>query len=521
MASQKIQGLNIKLSADTTAIDSALKNVNKTLNSTQSELKYVDKLLKFDPKNTTLLTQKQKLLSDAINQTKNKLEQLNKAKELADKDDSVDKSSKQYRNLVQQIEEANIKLKSFEKQSKEVGNALNDGSEKALKFGDVLKANLVSDAIVGGVKAIGNAIVSIGKAMGDTIKETASYADEVNTLAKNYNLSTKQIQQYMKAGELIDVDINTIAKSMSKLTKNMTSTSSGVVGAFKKLGIAVKDSDGNLRDSNVVFNETIQALSQIANETEQDSLALEIFGKSSADLGSLINGGAEQLAEFNKYLEENNLLLSQEELDSLNSVQDGFDTLSATFDSIKQKIVAELAPVITPLLEDVQKYIIDHKDELIELVTGIVDYLTSDEGKKMFEDIVNSITSIVEDLIPSIPSLIEGIKAIGTVLKPVVDLLKAAAEFITIINGTYDKDKVVGTLADPYYRKQLGLNINGGNINNIGNSGGFGEYASGGFGNTITLNASFVANGTLDEKQALRFADLMTQRINENLGGQL
>ena len=62
MANKKIKGITIQLGADASALDKALKDVDSAAASMNSELKSVNKLLKFDPKNTTLLAQKQKLL---------------------------------------------------------------------------------------------------------------------------------------------------------------------------------------------------------------------------------------------------------------------------------------------------------------------------------------------------------------------------------------------------------------------------------------------------------------------------
>lgn len=509
MASSKIKGITIEIDGNTSKLNDALKDTEKRLSNTQKELRSVNSALKFDPKNTELLAQKQKLLGDAIKDTTSKLKTLKEAEEQA-KAKGLDNNSEEYRALQVEISRTTTSLKGLQAQQDGTNESLDDGSEKASRFGDVLKANLASDAIVGGIKLLGNAIKAVGKEMASVITESANYADEVNTLAKQYNLSTKEIQQYQKASQLIDVEFSTIAKSLSKLTKNMTSTSKETTKAFKTLGVSVKDSKGQLRDSNEVFNEVIEALSKIENETQQDSLALQIFGKSSAELGSLINGGAEQLAEFNKYLEENNLLLSQEELDALNGVQDGFDILEATVESIKQKIGVELAPVITPLLEDIQKYIIDHKDDLVNMVKDAVEWLQSDEGKEMFENIKQVVIDIGE-LLLDLPDIKKDIELLAKPLKVVLELvegiLKMAQQIRDIFNGDYDWLEAKNTQGNPYIR------------NGYHSSAGFGSLQSGGY--NITLNASFVANGNLDESQALRFADLMTERINQNLGNQL
>lgn len=77
MASRKtIKGISIQLSADATGLTNALQNINKKIDSTSSNLKEVNKLLKFDGSNTELIAQKQRLLGEQIDNTKKKLKAL-------------------------------------------------------------------------------------------------------------------------------------------------------------------------------------------------------------------------------------------------------------------------------------------------------------------------------------------------------------------------------------------------------------------------------------------------------------
>ena len=66
----RIKGITVEIGGDTTKLEQSLKSVNSTIKSTQSQLKDVIKLLKLDPKNTELLSQKQRLLKDAVQATK-------------------------------------------------------------------------------------------------------------------------------------------------------------------------------------------------------------------------------------------------------------------------------------------------------------------------------------------------------------------------------------------------------------------------------------------------------------------
>lgn len=80
----RIKGITVEINGDTTGLSKALSGVNKEIKNTQSQLKDVNRLLKLDPGNADLLTQKQKLLAQAVEETKNKLETLKTAQKQAD-----------------------------------------------------------------------------------------------------------------------------------------------------------------------------------------------------------------------------------------------------------------------------------------------------------------------------------------------------------------------------------------------------------------------------------------------------
>lgn len=72
----RIQGITVEIGGDTTKLSTALSKVNKEIRDTQSQLKDVNKLLKLDPGNAELMAQKQRLLSQAVSETKEKLDAL-------------------------------------------------------------------------------------------------------------------------------------------------------------------------------------------------------------------------------------------------------------------------------------------------------------------------------------------------------------------------------------------------------------------------------------------------------------
>lgn len=117
-----IQGITIEFQGNTTPLEQAMRKINSSTKSLDSELKKINTALKFNPTNVDLWKMKQQALSDRIKQTKQNLDDLKDAQAQLD-DKQVDKESQEYRQLQREIITAESKLKHFEGQLKQVGNA--------------------------------------------------------------------------------------------------------------------------------------------------------------------------------------------------------------------------------------------------------------------------------------------------------------------------------------------------------------------------------------------------------------
>lgn len=173
MAKNRIKGITIEIDGDVSGLQRALNKVDSSLKNTQTALKDVNKLLKLDPKNTELLTQKQGLLKDAINTTEQRLKELNNAYGNL-KAESPEELVEKQNALKREIIETEQNLKSLKDQYKD--------------FGSVAKQQLkaVSDQL----KDTGEKLQSTGKDL--TLKLTAPIV-ALGTIGVNYNA---QIEQY-------------------------------------------------------------------------------------------------------------------------------------------------------------------------------------------------------------------------------------------------------------------------------------------------------------------------------------
>lgn len=180
MAQNRIKGITVQLGADTTGLDKALKGVNTEIRQTQSALKDVDRLLKLDPTNTTLVQQKQKLLGNEIKNTKEKLDQLKVAQEQARQQlENGTLGQDKYDALQREIIETEQQLKSLKNEAKETGNALSQAmetaGEKMQKAGSTL-----SGAGQTMTRTVTAPIVGIGAA---AVKVTADFDSQMSRVS--------------------------------------------------------------------------------------------------------------------------------------------------------------------------------------------------------------------------------------------------------------------------------------------------------------------------------------------------
>ena len=350
------------------------------MSSSQRELREVEKLLKLDPTNTELLAQKQKLLADSVEAAREKLEKLRIAQEQAQaKVASGEIGEDQYRALEREVIKAEQSLQKLEVQADNTGGEMKDAGKAAAeagedaaesgdKWGGLGEKMLAIGAATAAIAAVGAAVKKVVAEIADLAKKAAYAADDLNTMAAVTGLSTKQLQIFLYASEQIDVSFETLSGSMTRLVRNMGTAQRGTGDAaiaFEQLGIAITDDvTGELRDSQEVFDEIIEALGEMENETQRDAYAMQILGKSARDLNPLIQGGADALKEYGEQAEAAGLILEQGALDKLNLVSDALDTFKATASSVGNLLMVQFAQPIASAIDWVTERIHNFTTEM-------------------------------------------------------------------------------------------------------------------------------------------------------------
>src|SRR5690554_789150 len=176
--SRYIRGITIEIGEDTQKLTKALEDVNKKTRDIRGELRQVERLLKLDPKNTELLAQKQKLLSNAIENTRQKLETLREAERQVQQQFQEGKvGEEQYRAIQREVIKTEEELKKLNKQLKEMDwKGITDGLDKfGKKATDVGKG--LTKKVTAPIVAIGGAGAKMALDLEHSIKKVSTLAD--------------------------------------------------------------------------------------------------------------------------------------------------------------------------------------------------------------------------------------------------------------------------------------------------------------------------------------------------------
>jgi TP901 family phage tail tape measure protein len=261
----RIKGITVEIGGDTTGLDKALKTVNTSIRSTQSALKDVNRLLKLDPSNTELLSQKQRLLKDAIAATKEKLDSLKVAQEQAkqqlengelgqDKYDALQReiveTEEELRRLQQEAATTNTALSKIDvagKKMETVGNSIAGAGKKMMGVTTVIGG--VGVAAVKTVADFDSAMSQVAAVSGATGKDFDALRNKAREMGAKTKFSATEAAEAMnymamagwKTEDMLD-GIEGVMNLAAASGEDLATTSDIVTDALTAFGLSAKDS---------------------------------------------------------------------------------------------------------------------------------------------------------------------------------------------------------------------------------------------------------------------------------------
>ena len=472
----RIKGITVEIGGDTTKLEQSLKSVNSTIKTTQSELKDVSKLLKLDPSNTELLSQKQKALKEAIGATKDKLETLKTAQEQAkkqleegtlgqDKYDALQReiieTEQELQRLQQEALNTNATLEKIDavgKKMESVGDSISGAGKKMMP---------VTLAITGvGAAALKTAadfdegmskVAAISGATGDDLEALRSKAREMGAKTKFSATEAASAFEYMamagwKTGDMLD-GIEGIMNLAAASGEDLATTSDIVTDALTAFGLSAEDSghfadilasaSSNANTNVSMLGESFKYAAPVAGalgiSAEDTSIALGLManaGIKASQSGTALRTGLTNLAKPTKqmqtYMDKYNIALVEND--------DGSINLRETMISLREKMgnlsESEQAAAASAIFGKNSMAgwlaIINASDEDFDKLTGAIDNCdgTAEGMAATMQDNLSGQLTILKSQLEELAI------SFGEILMPVIrNIISKIQAFVDKLNG--------------------------------------------------------------------------------------
>ena len=435
-----IKGITIEFSADMSKLNAGLKKANGALSKTQAELKSVNRALKFNPANTTLLKQKFDLLKQSVNQTEDRLKVL-KQQQAQMNANNVDKASAEYRKLEREIIKTEDQLKKAQGDLRTFGSV---GKQQALAVGNAFKT-------------AGNKIKSAGR----TITTTMSVYGVAGIYAggKLIEMSEKQAQAEQKLAEIYKSRMG-VGKQAVKSTLELASAEqkAGVVG--DEVQISAAQQLATYAKYPYTVNTMLPALNDLLvqqkgmNATQEDAAGLaNLFGKAMmGQTGALKRAGisfTDAQEEVLKYgtEEEKAAMIAEVVKQNVGDMNEAFAQTDAG--KIQQAKNAlgdmgeEIGAVLLPAVADLVSWL---QVNLLPKLQAMIDYFKQHPQIAKFALAFAGITAILGPVIMVFGSLASAIGTIITIAPIVAGAIGAISLPVLAVVGAIGAAIAIGVL---------------------------------------------------------------------------
>lgn len=404
----RIKGITVVIGGDTTGLSKALKETNRSIGDTASQLKDVEKLLKLDPTNTKLLEQRQRLLADAVGKTKDKLDTLKKAEKQVQEQFKQGKvSQEQYDGLQREIIDTELYLKNLEKQASKSNAALSAISAGASKVSKTMAP--VTAGLVGLASAAIATVPATEELRSDLSKLDANAQENAVSAEAARNAWREFAVQSGETDSAVEATSNLLQAGFTE--SNLQKAVEGLAGAAQRFPDTLK----------------IESLADSLQETLATGSATGQFGELLDRLGVGAENFSAQLADCATDAEKQNLALQTLADAGLNDSynawkQNNDEMLSNQEANLKlQESMAALAETVLPFIT-----------AAIEKITDLLNWFNSlDSGMQKTIAVIALLVAAISPVAGIISTISGAISFI--VSNPIVLLIAAIVALVALI----------------------------------------------------------------------------------------
>ena len=348
---------NIKINLDYAEFSGGIQDCQRKMGLLTEEFKLQQSALGNNATEVDKLTLKQSSLAQKIDL---QIQIVEKAKDrfeaIANAEGAtatqVDNAQKSYMKQITTLNQLTNELADVNNKLEESGETSNSASQN---IGNLATSITTTTAVIASMIS---AVQQVVQAIGEVATRSTEWADDLETLSSQIGVSTTTLQEWAYASDFVDVSVETLQSSMSKLVRSMSEAQNGSASAqaaFDSLGVSYQNIDGSLKSTEQVFYEVIDALGGIENVAERDAISMAIFGESAQNLNTLIEAGSGSLQAYGQEAQKLGIIMSEDQIQALSSMQNSFDKLNNVMNASKNLLSASVAPLFASIADAISQ----------------------------------------------------------------------------------------------------------------------------------------------------------------------
>ena len=388
--------VNVKMGVDIGGFTSGIKQGQQILKGLNAEMKASEAEFKATGNAEKKLNDQTKTLNSQLNVQKGIADQAKKALEAMTKA-GIDPADAAYQKLYVQMLNAEAGANEAQAALSKLGGGAEEAAEGADQLSNSLNGiskKLSLDQVIGGIDKITSGLenaakkaIQLGENLFNAITEAAGWADDTATQAEMFGIDIDQFQRMQKlVTNGMDTTVESMLKSQKRLRKGIGEDSKATMETLEQLGLAIssgKDQTAHLitDDQTELFWKAGQAIMGLTDDFDKEAKAQALFGRSWEELVPLFNK-YKSAEDYAKALEEVEIV-STESVENLATLNDKLSELEGNFDTLKTELLGQLAPALT-----------DAADALNGVLKTVLEYLKTEEGQQMLEEMKNSVQEL-------------------------------------------------------------------------------------------------------------------------------
>ena len=407
---------------------SALKSIKDGMRLVASEAAVMTAEFGKNNSSVAALKSKNDLLNKSLSEQQKAVSETEKALQRMD-EAGVKPTDAAYVQMKTNLNHAKAALEATKSEIRENGDALEHAGKKTANFSEKWSdfARSAGTLAVGALKGIGIAIgavavaaVAAGKAVFDLTKNAGKWADELLTTTAQTDVSAKTLQEWAYAARFIDTEVDDMTKGMSKVVSAMRESVKGgkdYIEVANGMRVSLIGAGGQMKSTERVFYDTIDALGEIEDATKRDIAAQDIFGKSYQDMKPLIDAGSEALLRYAAEAHAAGLILSDEAVSALGGFDDQMQRVNARLETAGRLAALVALPTISSIVGGVTEI-------LSAITTALSDGFQESDIAAISGAISGQIKKAVEGVASGAPAFVGVVSnVISTVAGMIVELL--------------------------------------------------------------------------------------------------